>query len=103
MFLWEIITGRKAGGFPVTYLPSISFFTRLSTVYMILIVKFVIKLSFLQIKDFWREAQILSNLHHPNVLAFYGVVPDGAGGTLATVTEFMTNGSLRNVLIKKDR
>ncbi|KAJ8558224.1 hypothetical protein K7X08_004990 [Anisodus acutangulus] len=55
------------------------------------------------IKDFWREAQILSNLHHPNVLAFYGVVPDGAGGTLATVTEFMTNGSLRNVLIRKDR
>ncbi|KAI3801125.1 hypothetical protein L1987_29228 [Smallanthus sonchifolius] len=53
--------------------------------------------------DFWREARILSNLHHPNVLAFYGVVPDAAGGTLATVTEFMTNGSLRNVLIKKDR
>ncbi|XP_009775146.1 uncharacterized protein [Nicotiana sylvestris] len=55
------------------------------------------------IKDFWREAQILSNLHHPNVVAFYGVVPDGSGGTLATVTEFMANGSLRNVLIKKDR
>ncbi|KAK1353022.1 putative Serine/threonine protein kinase [Heracleum sosnowskyi] len=54
-------------------------------------------------KDFWREAQILSNLHHPNVVAFYGVVPDGAGGTLATVTEFMANGSLRNVLLKKDR
>ncbi|KAF4347836.1 hypothetical protein G4B88_026083 [Cannabis sativa] len=54
-------------------------------------------------KDFWREAQILSNLHHPNVLAFYGVVPDGAGGTLATVTEFMVNGSLRHVLLKKDR
>ncbi|KAI3782908.1 hypothetical protein L2E82_12966 [Cichorium intybus] len=53
--------------------------------------------------DFWREARILSNLHHPNVVAFYGVVPDGAGGTLATVTEFMANGSLRNVLIKKDR
>ncbi|KAL7585274.1 uncharacterized protein LOC111880233 [Lactuca sativa] len=53
--------------------------------------------------DFWREARILSNLHHPNVVAFYGVVPDGAGGTLATVTEFMTHGSLRNVLIKKDR
>lgn len=53
--------------------------------------------------DFWREAQILSNLHHPNVVAFYGVVPDGAGGTLATVTEFMANGSLRNVLLKKDR
>ncbi|XVF72165.1 hypothetical protein PTKIN_Ptkin12aG0098500 [Pterospermum kingtungense] len=55
------------------------------------------------IKDFWREAQILSNLHHPNVVAFYGVVPDGNGGTLATVTEYMVNGSLRNVLIKKDR
>lgn len=54
-------------------------------------------------KDFWREAQILSNLHHPNVVAFYGVVPDGAGGTLATVTEYMANGSLRSVLMKKDR
>ncbi|XP_052170333.1 uncharacterized protein LOC127786741 isoform X2 [Diospyros lotus] len=54
-------------------------------------------------KDFWREAHILSTLHHPNVVAFYGVVPDGAGGTLATVTEFMANGSLRNVLLKKDR
>ncbi|GFZ20157.1 kinase superfamily with octicosapeptide/Phox/Bem1p domain-containing protein [Actinidia rufa] len=54
-------------------------------------------------KDFWREAHILSTLHHPNVVAFYGVVPDGAGGTLATVAEFMANGSLRNVLLKKDR
>ncbi|TYI70628.1 hypothetical protein E1A91_D08G234800v1 [Gossypium mustelinum] len=54
-------------------------------------------------KDFWREAQILSNLHHPNVVAFYGVVPDGIGGTLATVTEYMVNGSLRNVLTKKER
>lgn len=54
-------------------------------------------------QDFWREARILSNLHHPNVVAFYGVVPDGAGGTLATVTEFMANGSLRSVLLRKDR
>lgn len=45
-------------------------------------------------KDFWREAQILLKLHHPNVVAFYGVVPDGPEGTLATVTEFMVNGSL---------
>ncbi|XP_065862872.1 uncharacterized protein [Euphorbia lathyris] len=54
-------------------------------------------------KDFWREARILSNLHHPNVLAFYGVVPDGPGGTMGTVTEYMVNGSLRNVLQKKER
>ncbi|KAH1139036.1 hypothetical protein AAZX31_10G182200 [Glycine max] len=54
-------------------------------------------------KDFWREAQILSTLHHPNVVAFYGVVPDDPGGTLATVTEYMLHGSLRNVLMKKDK
>ncbi|XVE84781.1 hypothetical protein DITRI_Ditri17bG0039900 [Diplodiscus trichospermus] len=53
--------------------------------------------------EFWREAQILSKLHHPNVVAFYGVVTDGPGGTMATVTEYMVNGSLRNALLKKDR
>ncbi|GKV24644.1 hypothetical protein SLEP1_g34229 [Rubroshorea leprosula] len=53
--------------------------------------------------EFWREAEILSKLHHPNVVAFYGVVQDGPGGTLATVTEFMVNGSLRSVLLSKDR
>ncbi|ESW16164.1 hypothetical protein PHAVU_007G134500 [Phaseolus vulgaris] len=54
-------------------------------------------------KDFWREAQILSTLHHPNVVAFYGVVPDGPGGTLATVTEYMVHGSLRSVLMKREK
>uniref|UniRef100_A0A3Q7EWM3 Protein kinase domain-containing protein n=1 Tax=Solanum lycopersicum TaxID=4081 RepID=A0A3Q7EWM3_SOLLC len=53
--------------------------------------------------EFWREAEILSKLHHPNVVAFYGVVKDGPGGTLATVAEFMVNGSLRHVLLCKDR
>ncbi|ONK61176.1 uncharacterized protein A4U43_C08F27010 [Asparagus officinalis] len=53
--------------------------------------------------EFWREAEILSKLHHPNVVAFYGVVQDGPGGTLATVTEFMVNGSLRHVLLRKDK
>ncbi|EPS59134.1 hypothetical protein M569_15676, partial [Genlisea aurea] len=52
--------------------------------------------------EFWREAEILSKLHHPNVVAFYGVVHDGPGGTLATVTEFMVDGSLRHVLVRKD-
>ncbi|XP_050365535.1 uncharacterized protein LOC126784080 [Argentina anserina] len=54
-------------------------------------------------KDFWRETQILSDLHHPNVVAFYGIVPDGAGGTLATVAEYMVNGSLRHALLQEDR
>ncbi|KAF6135120.1 hypothetical protein GIB67_040431 [Kingdonia uniflora] len=53
--------------------------------------------------EFWREADILSKLHHPNVVAFYGVVQDGPGATMATVTEFMVNGSLRHVLLRRDR
>ncbi|KAG8638196.1 uncharacterized protein LOC110630714 isoform X2 [Manihot esculenta] len=53
--------------------------------------------------EFWKEAEILSKLHHPNVVAFYGVVQDGPGGALATVTEYMVDGSLRHVLLKKDR
>ncbi|MCH95439.1 octicosapeptide/phox/Bem1p domain kinase superfamily protein, partial [Trifolium medium] len=52
--------------------------------------------------EFWREADILSKLHHPNVVAFYGVVQDGPGGTMATVTEYMVDGSLRHVLLRKD-
>ncbi|CAB4307410.1 unnamed protein product [Prunus armeniaca] len=60
-------------------------------------------ISTLQSIEFWREADILSKLHHPNVVAFYGVVQDGPGGTLATVTEYMVDGSLRHVLLRKDR
>lgn len=58
---------------------------------------------YFQTFEFWREAEILSKLHHPNVVAFYGVVQDGPGGTLATVTEYMVDGSLRHVLLRKDR
>ncbi|CAH1418853.1 unnamed protein product [Lactuca virosa] len=57
----------------------------------------------LTIIEFWREAEILSKLHHPNVVAFYGIVEDGPGGTLATVTEFMVDGTVRRVLLRKDR
>ncbi|KAF8393254.1 hypothetical protein HHK36_021495 [Tetracentron sinense] len=55
------------------------------------------------IADFWKEAHILGQLHHPNVLAFYGVVTDGPVTNLATVTEYMVNGSLKQVLRRKDR
>jgi len=53
--------------------------------------------------EFWREAAIISNLHHPNILALYGVVNNGPGATLATVTEFMVNGSLKKVLLRNDK
>ncbi|XP_047321960.1 uncharacterized protein LOC124925883 [Impatiens glandulifera] len=53
--------------------------------------------------DFWNEAIKLADLHHPNVVAFYGVVLDGPGGSVATVTEYMVNGSLRNALPKNEK
>ncbi|XXG45662.1 hypothetical protein AAC387_Pa02g0688 [Persea americana] len=55
------------------------------------------------IGDFWKEAHLLAELHHPNVVAIYGVVTDGPLKNLATVTEYMVNGSLKQVLQKKDR
>ncbi|KAJ6813927.1 serine/threonine-protein kinase B-raf-like [Iris pallida] len=53
--------------------------------------------------DFWNEASKLADLHHPNVVAFYGVVLDGPGGSIATVTEYMVNGSLRNALQRNEK
>lgn len=58
---------------------------------------------FNQRDDFWNEAIKLADLHHPNVVAFYGVVLDGPDGSVATVTEYMVNGSLRNALQRNDR
>ncbi|RVX10921.1 putative serine/threonine-protein kinase SIS8 [Vitis vinifera] len=55
------------------------------------------------VAEFWKEAHILGQLHHPNIVAFYGVVTDGPVTNLATVTEYMVNGSLKQVLQKKDR
>uniref|UniRef100_A0A1D1Y455 Serine/threonine-protein kinase CTR1 n=1 Tax=Anthurium amnicola TaxID=1678845 RepID=A0A1D1Y455_9ARAE len=53
--------------------------------------------------DFWNEACKLADLHHPNVVAFYGLVLDGPGGTVATVTEYMVNGSLRQALQRNQK
>ncbi|XP_008811866.1 uncharacterized protein LOC120109084 [Phoenix dactylifera] len=55
------------------------------------------------VTDFCKEACLLGQLHHPNVVAFYGVVTDGPVTNLATVTEYMVNGSLKQVLKRKDR
>jgi serine/threonine protein kinase len=57
----------------------------------------------LQKTDFWNEACKLASLHHPNVVAFYGVVLDGPGGSVATVTEYMANGSLRQALQRHEK
>ncbi|WOL19068.1 hypothetical protein Cni_G27865 [Canna indica] len=53
--------------------------------------------------DFWNEACKLASLHHPNVVAFYGIVLDGPAGSIATLTEYMVNGSLRRVLQKNEK
>lgn len=57
----------------------------------------------LQVTDFWKEAHVLGELNHPKIVAFYGVVTDGPVTNLATVTEYMVNGSLKQVLRTKDR
>lgn len=75
-----------------------------SFVYVETLIRAVIPFWWLsQIADFWKEALMLSSLHHPNVVSFYGIVRDGPDGSLATVTEFMVNGSLKQFLHKKDR
>lgn len=63
----------------------------------------LIQFAILQVADFWKEAHILGQLHHPNIVALYGVVTDGPFTSLATVTEYMVNGSLKQVLWRKDR
>ena len=48
-------------------------------------------------QSFWREAEMLSNLNHPNVLRFFGVVVASAQEPTAVVgimTEYMRGGSL---------
>lgn len=67
------------------------------------LVPYTLLCAFTQRDDFWNEAIKLADLHHPNVLAFYGVVLDGPGGSVATVTEYMVNGSLRNALQKNEK
>lgn len=47
-------------------------------------------------QSFWREAEMLSNLNHPNVLRFYGVVVESHAepNVIGIMTEYMKGGSL---------
>lgn len=49
------------------------------------------------------EVEILSTLQHPNIVAFYGVLEDGPGSVVATVSEYMVDGSLRDALRRNNR
>lgn len=50
--------------------------------------------------SFWKEADTLAGLNHPNVLRFYGVVVDDADDSMVVgiMTEFMSRGSLSALL-----
>lgn len=51
--------------------------------------------------SFWKEADTLAGLNHPNVLRFYGVVVDDMDDStvVGIMTEYMNRGSL-SVLLK---
>lgn len=50
--------------------------------------------------SFWREAAMLADLNHPNVLRFYGVVTESATDSTVTgiMTEYIKGGSLAQFL-----
>jgi serine/threonine protein kinase len=50
--------------------------------------------------NFWKEAETLSALNHPNVLRFYGVVVESHEDptVVGIMTEYMRGGSLSHML-----
>ena len=46
--------------------------------------------------SFWREAEMLAAVNHPNVLRFYGIVVESATDStvVGIMTEYMRDGSL---------
>ncbi|KAK3234052.1 hypothetical protein CYMTET_55678 [Cymbomonas tetramitiformis] len=51
--------------------------------------------------EFWKEAEVLYSLHHPNVLPTFGVIrATESFPAPAIVTEYIVNGSLKHVLGK---
>lgn len=73
------------------------------SLYLLILVLLLITPEYLQRNEFWNEVSNHAGLHHPNVVAFYGIVLDGDGGSIATVTEYMVNGSLRTALWKNSK
>ncbi|KAH0455032.1 hypothetical protein IEQ34_016956 [Dendrobium chrysotoxum] len=57
----------------------------------------------IQRADFWNEIFMLANLHHPNIITFYGIVWDGPRESFAAITAYMVDGSLRSALINYSR
>ncbi|GKD22200.1 ribonuclease H-like domain-containing protein [Tanacetum coccineum] len=54
---------------------------------------------YVQIVDFWKEALILSSLHHLDCISFYGIVCDGPNGSLAAVKQHtLVSGGVRGTL-----
>ena len=47
-------------------------------------------------KDFDREAELLTSLHHPNIVTFYGISADTQ--PFMMIFEYMENGDLNNFL-----
>jgi hypothetical protein len=50
--------------------------------------------------SFWREAELMSRLNHPNVLRFYGLVTQG-DYVVGIMTEFAASGSLASFMRRK--
>ncbi len=48
------------------------------------------------LRDFEREAELLTTLHHVNIVTFYGVCTDSE--QLMMIFEYMENGDLNNFL-----
>lgn len=101
MFCWKAF-GARAPGLCLIITGSDFYFILLSLLSNKL-ANIVHGLYIKQRADFWNEAIKLADLHHPNMVAFYSVVLDGPRGSVATVTEYMVNGSLRNALQKNGR
>nr|XP_045599305.1 tyrosine-protein kinase SRK3-like [Procambarus clarkii] len=57
----------------------------------------------MNLKEFEREAETMQRLRHPRLVKLYGICTTPAGQPLLIVTEFVPNGSLKELLLKYNR